>query len=97
MAEYRKLPVVINAWTVSELNDAAEHNWSALPDQIVKAYDKGGLVFGVLFEDGTMGMLIPTLEGSMQASATDFIICGVKDEVYPCKKDIFESTYERVQ
>jgi hypothetical protein len=30
------------------------------------------------------------------ASKGDFIIKGVKGEFYPCKPDIFESTYEKI-
>lgn len=32
----------------------------------------------------------------MTASVGDYIIKGVKGEFYPCKPDIFEQTYERV-
>jgi hypothetical protein len=39
---------------------------------------------------------IHTLEGVMYVSAGDWIITGVKGERYPCKPDIFEATYERV-
>jgi len=39
---------------------------------------------------------IPTLEGCMRADIGDWIIRGVKGEFYPCKPDIFESTYEKV-
>jgi len=37
---------------------------------------------------------IVTLEGTMTASQGDWIIRGVKGELYPCKPDIFEATYE---
>ncbi len=36
---------------------------------------------------------IKTLEGTMVASKGDWIIKGVKGEIYPCKPDIFEATY----
>jgi len=39
-------------------------------------------------------ILIPTLEGTMTCRPGDWIIRGVKGEVYPCKSDIFEATYE---
>lgn len=39
---------------------------------------------------------IRTLEGVMTASVGDWIIKGVKGEIYPCKPDIFEATYELV-
>lgn len=42
-------------------------------------------------------LLIKTLEGQHKASLGDYIIKGVKGEIYPCKPDIFEMTYEEVQ
>lgn len=39
---------------------------------------------------------IPTLEGVMRADVGDWIIKGVKGEVYPCKPDVFAATYEAV-
>jgi hypothetical protein len=39
---------------------------------------------------------IKTLEGIMTARIGDYIIKGVNGEFYPCKPDIFEKTYERV-
>jgi len=41
-------------------------------------------------------MIINTLEGKMTASIGDWIIQGVHGEFYPCKPDIFEKTYEKV-
>ena len=37
---------------------------------------------------------IKTLEGVMHAEVGDWIIRGVQGELYPCKPDIFEKTYE---
>lgn len=39
---------------------------------------------------------IATLEGVMIANKGDYIIKGVQGELYPCKPDIFEETYEVV-
>ena len=39
---------------------------------------------------------IETLEGTMKADKGDWIIKGVKGELYPCKPDVFEMTYEKV-
>ena len=41
-------------------------------------------------------MEIETLEGIMKADKGDWIIKGVKGELYPCKPDVFEMTYEKV-
>ncbi len=45
--------------------------------------------------DGSLS--IPTMEGTMRADVGDWIIRGVKGELYPCKPDIFEQTYDRVE
>lgn len=45
----------------------------------------------------TVEMDIHTLEGTMHASAGDWIITGVNGEQYPCKPDIFEKTYSKVR
>ena len=42
------------------------------------------------------GIDIQTLEGVHHASWGDYIIKGIKGEFYPCKPDIFLSTYEEV-
>lgn len=42
-------------------------------------------------------LLIDTLEGTMEASAGDWIIQGIQGELYPCKPDIFKATYTRVR
>ena len=42
-------------------------------------------------------LIIYTLEGAMKANKNDWIIKGVKGELYPCKPDIFEATYEPVE
>ena len=41
--------------------------------------------------------VIHTLEGDMIASPGDWIITGINGEKYPCKPDIFEETYEKVE
>ena len=41
-----------------------------------------------------VALLIDTYEGTMTARQGDWIIRGVKGELYPCKLDIFEATYE---
>lgn len=48
----------------------------------------------VPFSDGKDQLRIKTLEGVMVVGWDDFIIRGVKGELYACKPDIFELTYE---
>lgn len=41
--------------------------------------------------------IIPTLEGNHNMTPKDVLIIGVKGELYPCKKDIFDLTYDKSQ
>lgn len=54
---------------------------------------KGAFVSG---DSRTLSLVIPTLEGDMVALENDWIIRGVKGELYPCKSDIFEKSYDSV-
>ena len=85
MTKYRKKPVVIDAWQLTKENvECGIPGWINL--DTVHIFDGD-----VLFAE------IVTQEGVMQASEGDYIIKGVKGEVYPCKPDIFEQTYEEVE
>lgn len=89
--KFRKKPVVVDVWSVRELWNQAKDSWVNLPKPIAAAYEVGG----ILFTD--KGMEIKTLEGWMKANPDDMIICGIKGELYPCKPDVFEKTYEPVK
>jgi len=41
-------------------------------------------------------LYIETLEGNMDTRVSDWVIKGVKGELYPCKDDIFRLTYDVV-
>lgn len=83
--KYRKKPVVVEAfqWT-------ADRNQVEDPEWIVDAIRDGRV------EIERHRMVIATLEGDMMAAHGDYIIKGVKGELYPCKPDIFEMTYEAI-
>lgn len=49
------------------------------------------------YDDFTGRLIIRTLEGVMVASDGDYIIKGISGEFYPCKPDIFDLTYEKVE
>lgn len=90
MSQYRKKPVVIEAfcWTGDE-------HQSEDPEWICEAI-KNGLVYFTDNSTEQVKLHIRTLEGDMTADLGDYIIKGVKGEIYPCKPDIFELTYEAV-
>jgi hypothetical protein len=80
--KYRKKPVVIDAVQWTG------SNLSEIADLIGRADN--------VFVAGDT-IKIKTLEGTMVASPGDWIIIGVKKEIYPCKPDIFSATYEPVE
>lgn len=41
--------------------------------------------------------MIQTLEGAIRADIGDYVIKGIKGEIYPCKADIFELSYDKEQ
>jgi hypothetical protein len=51
---------------------------------------------GVCCYDAEGRWYVDTLEGRMSLTEGDWVIQGVNGEFYPCKPDIFEKTYERV-
>lgn len=90
MPKFRKKPVVIEAVKTCEVIVDAARRWSELPEWLKDEYEKGNIVFMA------KKVNIKTLEGVMTADKDDWIIKGVNGELYPCKPDIFEKTYEAV-
>ncbi len=86
--KFRKKPVVIEAVQLRW------DTWSDMCDFAGVGKLEDGKPEGVQLAAGKIGLNIPTLEGLQLASANDWIIKGVKGEIYPCKPDIFEMTYE---
>lgn len=79
---YRKKPLEIEAWRYGE---------EATPEWGHVAFESGVLR---LTPDGEAK--VRTLEGSMTARKGDYIVKGIKGELYPVKPDIFEATYGSV-
>jgi len=94
MAKYRKKPVVIEAFQLSfEMASGKE----TVPSWFLDALAKKEVE--VRYTDkinNSQYTLISTLEGVMRGNADDYIIQGVNGEIYACKPDIFEKTYELV-
>ncbi|MDE3749427.1 Gp49 family protein [Methylobacterium radiotolerans] len=86
MPQYTKKPVTIEARQFETNNDDGSH-MSLLCDWANGSGDKV-----VVTHDGT-SIYVATLEGTMRAEVGDWIIRGVKGELYPCKPDIFAASY----
>lgn len=64
--------------------------------EAVQWFPQMGRSHGVEYNPSDGLYFISTLEGDMIVSAGDWIITGVKGELYPCRDDIFEASYEPV-
>ena len=82
MPKFRKKPIVIEAWRLP-MSDGASRAFDGDPNIIFKR-ENGAIIEAI----------ISTLEGTMIASNGDWIIRGVKGELYPCKPGIFADTYD---
>ena len=90
MAKYRKKPVVVEAWKFTRKALEVKPEWVIYDEKkVVGKADS--------FTGDVVLLLLNTIEGHVWAEEGDYIIKGIKGEVYPCKPDIFEQTYEKVE
>lgn len=104
MAKYRKKPVVIDAYTFDEFVAIGQSAVAEVMRGIPWSFDfttcveddKGNRHYKIhpITHENDDCYLIPTLEGTMKFNRGEMLIVGVKGEVYPCKADIFEATYD---
>lgn len=88
MPKFRKKPVVIEAYEFQ--NRVGE---DTRPQWILDAVEDGVIEFHPNYPRPPH-LTIRTLEGEMRADVGDWIISGVKGELYPIKAYIFAQTYE---
>lgn len=79
--KYRKKPLVIEA-------EQFFHDDTLWPAGVIDLAEGNPVV--------TSGYAILTLEGMVSVQDGDWIITGIRGEKYPCKPDIFDETYEKV-
>lgn len=91
MPTFRKRPVEVKAALISELILCAKKHWSELPDWVASAYEAGKIIFL------PSSIHVFTSEGRMLGEQDDWLIQGVKGELYPCKPDVFAATYDEVK
>jgi hypothetical protein len=94
MSEYRKKPVAIEAFQFQRRNNGPV----PYPDWYDDAVTRNDIITHNTgkWHDPTQPAYceIKTLEGVMRANEGDWIIRGIKGEIYPCRDDIFAATYE---
>jgi len=99
MSRFRKKPVEVEAFQMTRERRPLNEDW---PEWLLQAWNKSPAEEGSLFCSGGLEgnpatpLFIRTLEGVHRVSWNDWIIRGVKGELYPCKPGIFAETYEAV-
>ncbi len=98
--KYRKKPIVIEAFQMTEARRWDNSEW---PNWLNEAWQRDPGEGAVWIEpdvppaeghESAAELVIGTLEGVMRLVLNGWIIRGVQHELYPCKPDIFEMTYE---
>lgn len=79
--KYVKKPIIIEAFKY-------EGDLSANRENCIPNYKEA--------DDSSWGLFAKTLEGDMLCEVGCYIIQGVEGEIYPCRSDIFDKTYEKV-
>lgn len=82
-AKFRKKPVEIEAMQY----DGSYESGKAILDWADET----------VYRSSLLSLSIKTLEGVMIVSPDDWVIKGLQGEFYPCKPDIFEASYEKVE
>lgn len=86
--KYRKKPIVVEAFLLGV---------DEKPEWFIQAKNKGSIKEDIDFNFNPF-INVETLEGVMRADyGKDYIVRGVRGELYPCEKEIFEETYEKVE
>ncbi len=91
--KFRKKPVEIEAITFDELVAYGKENGANIVEGMPWSFNYKG---HAITHENDECYLIPTLEGTHKMTPYDVLITGVKGEIYPCKIDIFELTYDLV-
>lgn len=89
--KYRKKPIVIESMQLKRKVFDVIEKWINENNGIIHARNNGE------FPEDSCYIEIDTLEGRIMANEFDYIIKGIKGEFYPCKPDIFEASYEKVE
>jgi hypothetical protein len=94
MTKFRKKPVIVEAITFEELVQHGLDNGANIVNGMPWSWKYNG---HPITHENDSRYLIPTLEGIMNFNKGDMLITGVQGEIYPCKLEIFEATYEAVE
>lgn len=94
MAFFTKKPVTVEAITFQELVEYGLANGANVHNGMPWSFQYKG---HHITHENDECYLILTLEGTHNMTPKDMLITGVKGEIYPCKIDIFEATYDAAE
>lgn len=91
--KYRKKPMEVEAYQYT----GHFRQIRQTPEWIVDAIKAGILHFNRVSFESQPELFLDTLEGTHRVRIGDYIVKGVRGELYNCKPDIFELTYEKIE
>lgn len=80
---YRKKPIVVKALQVKDFIKCVSHSPFEINGRKIWSHPSG--------------VEVETEEGKMKAKPNDYLIIGIAGEIYPCREDIFNTTYEETE
>ena len=98
--KFKKKPIIIEAFQMTKKRRWDNKDW---PIWLSQAWNKESPSEGAMWcidlpeNKPKERLVIGTMEGVFYISWGDWIIRGIKGELYCCKPNIFEATYEEVQ
>lgn len=96
---YKKKPIVVEA--VQFINcyvRAIEECFNEVPKWLHEAFEEQVIYRIPRIDIESQSFLrISTIEGNMDLTQGNWLIKGVKGELYPCNDEIFRMTYEEVK
>lgn len=93
--KFRKKPLVVEAFQMTAERHVNNVDW---PEWLHAAWQISAPNCNALYRqrEGDDSLQLQTLEGQVKITVNDWLIRGVHGELYPCKPDVFEATYEAV-
>jgi hypothetical protein len=93
--KFRKKPVVIEAFQMTKERRWDNSEWPAWLHEAWNKEPSEGAMWIDPLDPTREKLVLGTREGVHLVTWGDWIIRGVQGELYPCKPDIFEATYEK--
>lgn len=94
MAKFKKKPIEIKAITFDEFVEYGKQNGGNIVNGIPWSFTYEGHAVSHENDDT---YIVPTNQGHVHFKRGDMLITQIDGEIYPCKKELFEKTYDIVE